>query len=55
VRWDELPALKSGAHWTVATVHTRLDQGNAPWDDYEASRVTLAAAMKKLGFAPPKR
>ncbi len=52
VRWDELPALKSGAHWTVASVHSRLDQGNAPWDDYEASRTTLAAAMKKLGFEP---
>jgi bifunctional non-homologous end joining protein LigD len=55
VRWDELPALKSGAHWTVSTVHTRLDQGNAPWADYEASRVTLAAAMKKLGFTPSGR
>jgi bifunctional non-homologous end joining protein LigD len=50
VRWDELPALKSGAHWTVRTVHTRLDEGNAPWADYESSRVALAAAMKKLGF-----
>lgn len=50
VRWDELPALKGGAHWTVATVHQRLDQGNAPWADYEKSRVTLRAAMKKLGF-----
>lgn len=50
VRWDELKGLKGGAHWTVATVHTRLDQGNAPWADYEASRAPLAAAMKKLGF-----
>jgi len=52
VRWDELAQLKSGAHWTVPTVHTRLDQGNAPWDDYERSRAPLAAAMKKLGFEP---
>jgi bifunctional non-homologous end joining protein LigD len=50
VRWDELKSLKSGAHWTVASVHTRLDQGNAPWADYEESRVALGAAMKKLGF-----
>ncbi|MEJ8837915.1 DNA ligase D [Ramlibacter sp. AN1133] len=50
VRWDELGALKSGAHWTVVTAHQRLDQGNEPWADYEASRVTLQAAMKKLGF-----
>ncbi|HEV8690686.1 MAG TPA: DNA ligase D, partial [Ideonella sp.] len=50
VRWDELQALKSGAHWTVSSVHTRLDQGNAPWADYEKSRAGLATAMKKLGF-----
>jgi bifunctional non-homologous end joining protein LigD len=52
VRWEELQDLKSGAHWTVATVHTRLDEGNAPWADYEGSRASLAAAMKKLGFTP---
>jgi bifunctional non-homologous end joining protein LigD len=50
VRWDELGKLKSGAHWTVATVHQRLDQGNEPWADYESSRTNLSAAMKKLGF-----
>ncbi|NPC55883.1 DNA ligase D [Caenimonas soli] len=50
VRWDELEGLKSGAHWTVGTVHTRLDEGNAPWSEYEASRTGLAAAMKALGF-----
>ncbi|RYZ03727.1 MAG: hypothetical protein EOO24_13565, partial [Comamonadaceae bacterium] len=52
VRWDELATLKSGAHWTVSSVHTRLDAGNDPWADYESSRTGLAAAMKKLGFAP---
>jgi bifunctional non-homologous end joining protein LigD len=52
VRWDELQDLKGGAHWSVGSVHTRLDQGNQPWDDYGKSRVTLAAAMKKLGFEP---
>ena len=52
VRWDELPALKGGAHWTVGTVHERLDQGNAPWRDYEARSAPLAAAMKALGFKP---
>jgi bifunctional non-homologous end joining protein LigD len=31
-------------------VHTRLDQGNAPWAEYEASRAALGSAMKKLGF-----
>lgn len=50
VRWEELAKLKSAAQWTVGTVHARLDQGNAPWADYEASRASLGAAMKKLGF-----
>ena len=50
VRWDELKSLKGGAHWTVGTVHERLDAGNDPWSDYEKSRTALAAAMKKLGF-----
>jgi bifunctional non-homologous end joining protein LigD len=50
VGWDELDGLRSGSHWTVATVHERLDRGNDPWSDYENSRTGLAAAMKKLGF-----
>ncbi|MBC5764859.1 DNA ligase D [Ramlibacter albus] len=50
VRWDELKSLKGGAHWTVSTVHERLDAGNEPWSDYEKSRAALTAAMKKLGF-----
>ena len=50
VGWDELDALESGAHWTVASVHQRLEIGNAPWQDYEASRAPLAAAMKTLRF-----
>jgi bifunctional non-homologous end joining protein LigD len=52
VRWEELPKLKSGSHWTVKTVHTRLDEGNAPWADYDKSATTLTKAMKALGFAP---
>jgi bifunctional non-homologous end joining protein LigD len=50
VRWDELGGLTGGAHWTVASARTRLDQGNAPWQDYETSRNALAPAMKALGF-----
>lgn len=52
VRWEELMSLKGGNHWSVPTVHERLDEGNTPWQDYEASRAPLAAAMKKLGFEP---
>jgi bifunctional non-homologous end joining protein LigD len=50
VRWKELDSLKSGAHWTVRSVHSRLDEGNEPWADYENSRIGLSAAMKALGF-----
>ena len=50
VRWDELAHLTSGAHWSVATVESRLAEGNQPWSGYEASRKALAAAMKTLGF-----
>jgi bifunctional non-homologous end joining protein LigD len=50
VRWDELESLKGGAHWTVATVHHRLDAGNDPWADYDKKRATLGKAMAALGF-----
>jgi bifunctional non-homologous end joining protein LigD len=52
LRWEELPKLKSGSQWTVKTVHTRLDEGNAPWADYAKSATTLTKAMKALGFKP---
>lgn len=52
VGWDELDGLKSGAHWTVANVHERLDKGNAPWDGYGEAAAGLGTAMKKLGFEP---
>jgi bifunctional non-homologous end joining protein LigD len=50
VRWEELPELTSGAHWTVRTLGERLAVGNTPWEDYEDSAVTLTKAMKVLGF-----
>lgn len=52
VTWEELGELRSGDHWTVATVHTRLDVGNTPWDDYAKAAKGLAPAMKLLGFKP---
>lgn len=48
VRWDELPSLKGGAHWTIRTVHERLDAGNSPWDGYAAAAKPLTAALKML-------
>jgi bifunctional non-homologous end joining protein LigD len=53
VRWDELASLKGGAHWTVASVHNRLDVGNDPWADYEKKRAALGKPMDKLGFKRP--
>jgi bifunctional non-homologous end joining protein LigD len=54
VTWEELGDLKGGDHWTVATVHTRLDVGNTPWDDYAGAAKGLAPAMKMLDFKPEK-
>ena len=51
IGWDELGGLAGGDQWTVKTVHERLNLGNSPWQDYEASRVALGAAMKLLGFS----
>jgi bifunctional non-homologous end joining protein LigD len=50
VRWDELAGLTSGAQWTVATVQSRLAEGNRPWAGYESARNALPPAMKALGF-----
>jgi len=52
VRWEELAGLTGGAHWTVASVQTRLDQGNDPWEGYARSAASLTAAMKALGYNP---
>jgi bifunctional non-homologous end joining protein LigD len=54
VRWDELASLTSGAHWSVATVHRRLDVGNEPWADYDSRRAALGRAMDAIGFKRPK-
>ncbi|HEY9271480.1 DNA ligase D [Achromobacter sp.] len=47
VRWDELDGLKGSTHWTIANIHTRLDAGNEPWDDYAPQ--AIGRAMKQLG------
>jgi bifunctional non-homologous end joining protein LigD len=52
--WDELEALPGGNRWTATNIHSRLDKGNGPWADYEASRRSILPAMKILGFRPPK-
>ena len=50
--WEELAGLTSGDRWTASNIQTRLDKGNDPWSDYEASRQGILSAMKTLGFKP---
>lgn len=53
VAWEELPALHGGDHWSVKTVHDRLDIGNEPWIGYARAARGLNAAMSALGYVPP--
>lgn len=54
VAWEEVAGLTASAQWTISNIHTRLDQGNAPWAGYDKSAQNLAAAMKMLGFKPSR-
>ena len=59
VRWEDLPALKSGAQWTIATAREHLSFQKAdPWADYLSTRQTLTEPMKMIGYKmvkPKKR
>ena len=51
--WDDLPKLKSGAQWTVATAREYLSfETTDPWARYHLTKQSLSAAMKTLGFKP---
>ncbi|MGJ7520742.1 DNA ligase D [Variovorax sp. LT1P1] len=52
VAWEELPSLRSGAHWTLKTAPERFTVGNAPWDAWEKGRKGLAKPMKMVDFKP---
>ncbi len=55
VSWDDLPNLKSGAEWSVATARDHLSfQKTDPWADYWKKKQSLTMAMKALGFKPGK-
>jgi len=54
ITWEEVEQLHSSRQWTVANIHTRLDRGNAPWDDYDNAAQNITRAMKLLDFTPPK-
>lgn len=53
VAWGELPSLHGGDHWSVKTVHERLDVGNEPWIGYAKAARGLTSGMATLGYAPP--
>jgi bifunctional non-homologous end joining protein LigD len=55
VAWGELPSLRGGDHWSVQSVHERLDTGNEPWAGYARAARGLGSAMAALGHAPPQR
>jgi bifunctional non-homologous end joining protein LigD len=49
VSWEQLPSLKGGAQWTIATAREYLSFEKAdPWIDYWKTKQTLSAARKKL-------
>ena len=50
VAWEELPEIRSGAHWTISDARDRLSfQKVDPWAGYASCKQTLTAAMKTLG------
>jgi bifunctional non-homologous end joining protein LigD len=53
IDWDELPTLRSAADWTIETAVQRLNSlRQDPWADFDSTRQTLTAAMKrKLGLS----
>lgn len=49
VSWDQLSDLKSGAQWSVQTAREYLSfRSSDPWEDYWATRQSLASAIKLL-------
>ena len=52
--WEELESLTSADRWSVSNIHERLDKGNTPWVDYEATKQSIVPAMKTLEFKAPK-
>lgn len=49
VGWEQLPELKSGAHWTIATAREYLSfQKEDPWSGFWKKRQSLGKAIKML-------
>lgn len=55
VSWEQLPDLKSGAQWSIATAREHLSfQKVDPWAKYWTSKQSLSTAMKVLGYQAPR-
>jgi bifunctional non-homologous end joining protein LigD len=52
LEWDELGKVKSGDHWTVSNVHTRLDRAGTVWANVAKSARKLDGVFKKIGYQP---
>jgi bifunctional non-homologous end joining protein LigD len=53
VSWDQLPGLKSGAQWSIATAREHLSFArDDPWQDYWTAKQVLSAAMRQLQPKP---
>jgi bifunctional non-homologous end joining protein LigD len=50
VAWEQLPALKGGSQWTIATAREYLSfEQSDPWAGYWKKRQTLDAGLERLG------
>tara|TARA_R110001599_G_scaffold159052_2_gene346211 strand:+ start:21831 stop:24458 length:2628 start_codon:yes stop_codon:yes gene_type:complete len=54
VTWEEVEKLQASDQWTLKNIHTRLDQGNSPWEGYDKSTQNITSAMKLIDFTPSK-
>lgn len=43
--WEELAGLTSAACWNASNIEDRLEKGNDPWSDYEASRQSIVPSV----------
>jgi bifunctional non-homologous end joining protein LigD len=54
VAWEQLPELKSGAQWTVATAREHLSfEREDPWAGYWSARTSIVKAARTLGLKLP--
>lgn len=45
VAWNELANLKGGDNWTLRNIQSRLEKGNEPWHNYDASAIDITKSI----------